>query len=177
MSDSNHTRGKMDKAEDDGPYCVLPGRDCQYNYGLDYRCNDAVGLKRCIEMKIRTPRLRKGDRVTSAIRHYTDIGYTARVTKNLHLWEFEVFEILSHERQLLWHDNSKIGSPCPVEFLEQAKRFLHGHIRWDGCSNWHFDEQDRVMLHFCDVEQASNIGALFRRLYEWAASEMPEASL
>ncbi len=118
----------------------------------------------------------------SEIRHYRELGYTVRVQKSSHCWDFEVFQILPHGRQILWYDRRaaawNMASPCPrsVDSLEDAVRFLHGHIKWDGCSNWHFNEQDQVMLHFCDVEQASNIGVLFRRMYEWAATEMPEVT-
>ncbi|CAB3754323.1 hypothetical protein LMG29542_02315 [Paraburkholderia humisilvae] len=39
------------------------------------------------------------------------------------------------------------GTSCvePTQ-LQDAEIYLHGSVKWDGCSNWHFDEQDRVML-------------------------------
>lgn len=50
-----------------------------------------------------------------------------------------------------------------------APTFLHGDIKWDGCSNWSFDEQDRVMLHFCGAVAATGLGRLMRRMYEIAS--------
>lgn len=57
--------------------------------------------------------------------------------------------------------------------LVEAQVFLQGAIKWDGCSNWHFDEQDNCMLHFCGARQASGIGRLMERMYDIAAARMP----
>jgi len=64
-------------------------------------------------------------------------------------------------------------SPDPVKKIDEAQVFLHGSIKWDGCSNLHFDEQDNVCLHFCGREEATNIGVLFDRLYDLAAKMIP----
>lgn len=56
-----------------------------------------------------------------------------------------------------------------------TESFLHGYVKWDGCSNWHFDEQDRIMLHFCGVKRATDIGELFRRIYQIALAEFEAA--
>jgi len=66
-----------------------------------------------------------------------------------HYCEFEAFEILSSER------------------------FLHGSIKWDGCSNWHFDIQDDCMIHFCSAQDAAAIGVLFSELYRIADELIP----
>ena len=58
-----------------------------------------------------------------------------------------------------------------VAGLDEDVTYLCGHIQWDGCSNWVFDEQER--LHFCSVEGGKNIGILFERLYEIARNEIP----
>ncbi len=41
---------------------------------------------------------------------------------------------------------------------EAARVFLHGSVKWDGCSNWHFDEQDECMIHGCSRSDLSRIG-------------------
>lgn len=60
-----------------------------------------------------------------------------------------------------------------TDFLAEAQVFLRGAIKWDGCSNWHFDEQDIGMLHFCGVGRASSIGRLMERMYDLASARMP----
>lgn len=62
------------------------------------------------------------------------------------------------------------GSGPPTESFDDADTFLHGHIKWDGCSNWSF--QYDCMLHFCGVEQGFAIGILFMRLYDEAAARL-----
>jgi hypothetical protein len=52
--------------------------------------------------------------------------------------------------------------------LSEAPVFIHGSVKWDGCSNWHFDEQDKAMLHFCGPEDAAEVGQLLARMYEIA---------
>jgi hypothetical protein len=89
-----------------------------------------------------------------------------------HYCEFEVFEILSSEPTTLW--NLPSGSrPDPTDDLSKAERFLHGSIKWDGCSNWHFDIQDGCMIHFCSAQDAAAIGVLFNELYEMADELIP----
>ena len=62
------------------------------------------------------------------------------------------------------------GSWAPYEFevdLPQEDLYLHGSVKWDGCSNWHFDEQDRVMLHGCDRKDLLNIGEVMALCWDW----------
>lgn len=40
-----------------------------------------------------------------------------------------------------------------------------GHIKNDGCSNWHFDD----CVHFCDAEEATAIGKVMEFCYKQAA--------
>lgn len=49
-----------------------------------------------------------------------------------------------------------------------AEVFLRGSVKWDGCSNWEFTPFATVSAHFCDKEEAMNIGVLFQRIYEQA---------
>ena len=48
-----------------------------------------------------------------------------------------------------------------------------GHVKWDGCSNWHIPNGN-YQFHFCSIEQAKNLGVLLGELYEWANELMPE---
>lgn len=98
----------------------------------------------------------------SLIRHLP-CGFTAAFTaKDLHV-EFNVYRMISRD-PVAWNKRGE-KYPDPTEELAEAEIFLHGFIKWDGCSNWHFDEQDAAMIHFCGVEEAAEIGELFRQLY------------
>lgn len=52
--------------------------------------------------------------------------------------------------------------------LEKAQVFLAGHIKWDGCMDIRFPEQDTCMLHFCGRKDAARVGKLIDRLFDIA---------
>lgn len=71
------------------------------------------------------------------------------------------------------------GCECPADYIPleriaEAEVYLHGEIKWDGCSNWFFDEQERAMLHFCGSADAEKIGKLFCELYELTGERFRE---
>jgi hypothetical protein len=53
--------------------------------------------------------------------------------------------------------------------ITKARRYLHGDIKWDGCSNWYFDEQDHVMLHFCSLKQIEAVSGVMKECWDIAA--------
>lgn len=59
--------------------------------------------------------------------------------------------------------------------VEDAALYLSGHIKWDGCANLHFDEQDNCMLHFCGPGDVEALGAMLMALHELAREVMPKA--
>jgi len=63
--------------------------------------------------------------------------------------------------------------PDPVESMEDAEVFLHGFVKWDGCSNWHFDEQDRLMIHGCGRADIQRIGDIMAACWDWTAEILP----
>jgi hypothetical protein len=71
-----------------------------------------------------------------------------------------------------------ISGTDSVETTEEAQVYLSGSIKWDGCSNLYFDEQDSIegtkcSLHFCGKQEAMNVGVLMGRLYDLAAKIIP----
>lgn len=108
--------------------------------------------------------------------HFNDINFSVSFEADDYNCDFKVYEIIG------WNDDKKhipyfnrenyTSSPDPVENITDAQIFLHGHIKWDGCSNWYFDEQDNIMLHFCYKEQGENIGKLFSQLYDIASKNI-----
>ncbi len=110
------------------------------------------------------------------VRHWEDIEYTAEAFRHqqypdTHI-EFRVYRMTGSELVIrgevfpFGYDGGDGFSPIPN--FREAHIYLAGSVKWDGCSNWQFVEQERVMLHFCGVESASNLGELFKRLYTWA---------
>lgn len=113
-----------------------------------------------------------------AIEHLDDIGFTvAWQLDSDHRCDFTAYEIIcpyiEGQQERSWHAKGYTSSSDCVESIDLAQPFVHGYVRWDGCSNWHFDEQDSIMLHFCSKDEAGNIGRLLERLYEIAAKAIP----
>jgi hypothetical protein len=100
---------------------------------------------------------------------YDDIGFYVRTTEvGSHHANFVVFRVQGQmdDGQCVFE-----GSDGQAVFsIDEAQVFLHGDVKWDGCSNWYFDEQDEVMLHFCSKDEAMRLGLLMGRLYELAES-------
>lgn len=108
-------------------------------------------------------------------RDWPDIEFSAVATPHESYVEFAVYEIegIMEGSKPLWH---KQGSPCfpdPVDSIEEAELFLHGSVRWDGCSNWYFNEQDRAMLHGCGRNDLAALGEVMCRCWDWAREILP----
>lgn len=85
---------------------------------------------------------------------------------------YETIGVESNTGEVLF---PKDDSSQPLEGDGQPLPFLSGEVKWDGCSNWDFDIQDRCMLHFCGKGEAAGIGGLFEWLYGIAAEWMPDS--
>lgn len=105
------------------------------------------------------------------VRIFQELGYAAPPVAEDYVVSYEVFEIAG------WQDGDKplFGSEF-VDKLEDAQVFLHGDVKWDGCSNWYFDEQDRGMLHGCSKENLLSIGGVMAACWDWSAELMPNWS-
>lgn len=110
-----------------------------------------------------------GFRVVSGVEYSSDIGEPLSI-------EFSVYEVVgltATAETPIYKRAGAVSSMDMVEDVADAQRFLHGNVRWDGCSNWSFDEHDKVMMHFCGVRDAEDIGRLFSALYSIARELMP----
>jgi hypothetical protein len=65
------------------------------------------------------------------------------------------------------------GADRPVESIDDAERFMNGHVKWDGCSNLEFDDSAECMLHFCGKQHAVRLGALMGAIYDLAHEILP----
>ena len=98
-------------------------------------------------------------------------GYAYTVEMDSHVIKFVVCKIMGSTDDgegRCYHDKH-----CNFVFrFVDAEPFLHGYIKWDGCSNWDWHDRD-CMQHFCGREDAVSIGALMNHLYDIAAQRLP----
>jgi len=118
-----------------------------------------------------------------------DIGYLARYrlrTSGLHV-DVEAYKIVGEYGELeangrpvdpearpyVFLRKGATASSDVVDVLADAALWLHGSIKWNGCSNLHINAQDDSMLHFCGPSEAAAVGKLLAALYDIAREIMP----
>jgi len=107
-----------------------------------------------------------------------EIGYTirGRLDENGYYVEVEAYEMSASNPVLFRKKNSSTAKDRYIEDLENAERFLSGHVKWDGCSNLCIDEcYDGSKMHFCGKSDATKIGVLLGAIYDLAYDLMPNA--
>jgi hypothetical protein len=86
---------------------------------------------------------------------------------------FVIYEIgcSDHEGNFLY----RVEDENEIDFVKDYKSstpYLHGTVKWDGCSNWYFDEQEQGMLHFCTQEGLVNLGRLMAFCWQFASESI-----
>ena len=80
-------------------------------------------------------------------------------------------ETIEHDCPFYQKSEDMNGETTSV--LQEAQIFLHGFVKWDGCSNWCFDQQDIAMIHCCSKEDLLNIGNVMAKCWEIAEEHCP----
>lgn len=120
--------------------------------------------------------LTHGDIVTPRERvEWRDIDFVAHVWLiNKAVMGFEVFAI-AYEDQ-----DGGIGFECAgissedrtTDDIAKAYTFASGDVRFDGCSNVWFDEQERCAVHTCSRRDLENIGTMLTRVHGLASERI-----
>jgi hypothetical protein len=97
-----------------------------------------------------------------AIRQFPELDFVVKITPGEYHADYAIYEILgTHVDGTFVYNKAGADSTMePVETIEEAQIFAHGSVKWDGCSNWHFDITDDCMLHGCDRETLLNVGRI-----------------
>lgn len=61
-----------------------------------------------------------------------------------------------------------------TDSLGDAQVFLHGCVKWDGCSNWWFDVEDEIALHCCERWEITRISEVMAMCYDWTKELLPK---
>jgi len=96
------------------------------------------------------------------IRHVEKLNFTIIAKPEDYKVNYTIYdnEGIDLNGNVLFHRKNASCHPDIVENIEDAEIFIHGEVKWDGCSNWHFDEQDRVMIHGCCKEDVERLGLI-----------------
>ena len=115
------------------------------------------------------------------IRHSEPLGFTIVAEPHEYYVEYTIYDIEGWSEGNVagvydvpnWHRAGADTHPDFVKTLEEAEPYLHGSVKWDGCSNWHFDEQERVMLHGCSRADVLRFGEVMAMCWDWTAELCP----
>lgn len=89
-------------------------------------------------------------------RDWEDVGFTVLAAVGDYVVEFSIYDV--HEP----------GEPIN----DDARVVLHGHVKWDGCSNW-MTPSGNYDIHCCEREHLTNIGEALARCWDWTAELLP----
>lgn len=118
--------------------------------------------------------------VVEQIHHNEEWGFTIVATAYDYHVAYKIYEVSGWAEGAI---KGKYDKPTweklddhhiTTDSLEEAALYLHGSVKWDGCSNWHFDEQDRAMLHGCSREDLQNIGHVMTFCWDLTSKLCPK---
>jgi len=108
--------------------------------------------------------------MTSKIKHFKELNFTV-VAKIHDLYvDYNIYEIngwLEDDLPAYVKDGASSNLDY-VEDTEYATVFIEGHVKWDGCSNWMFQEcLDNTYIHGCSKSDITRIGLILGECYDW----------
>lgn len=114
---------------------------------------------------------------TELIRHELDLRFTIVASPQSHWVEYKIYEIVEASEDGKNFSWPRVGAEHGMDVvtrLEWAEPYLSGSVKWDGCSNWSFDEQDKgVALHGCSREDLLRLGEVMARCWDLTAELCP----
>jgi hypothetical protein len=114
-----------------------------------------------------------GDQIKQHFKTFKNLGYSVAAISHSHYVEYTAYQITG------WGGTEAniplYGDYAYTDKVDDAPDvFLHGSVKWDGCSNWDIDELCRRMSHSCDRQTLVNIGLILAECYDWT-KELCEA--
>lgn len=112
------------------------------------------------------------------IKHFNDLSFSVKATVHSHYVDYAGYyhEGYSPDGTPMFTERGALTHPSPVETMDEAEPYFHGSVKWDGCSNWNFDEQERCMLHGCSKSDIVNLGLILGECWEWTKELLPNFS-
>ncbi len=113
--------------------------------------------------------------------HLLNLGFTVRARADRYRADFQIYDIvaLPHtDKSGIEHGPgwTRAGATEILDWvsdLDEARVFAHGRVKWDGCSDWHFDEQEQCMLHGCSRRDIQRIGDVLGKCWDLASELIP----
>lgn len=108
------------------------------------------------------------------IRHFDDLWFTVVAAPDTHEVGYCIFKIESQGLQPAERTYCRSGLYSDeTSDLADAQVFAYGRVKWDGCSDWYFDEQEK-MIHGCSRQELIQIGEVLAACWDWTKDLIPE---
>lgn len=94
--------------------------------------------------------------------------YTIKADPKEYWVSYKVYEVAG------WMDDTQTTPLYGSEWStnqEDGHVIVEGDVKWDGCSNWSFNEQ--VMLHGCAREDLEAVGRMLSECWDMTATLCP----
>lgn len=113
---------------------------------------------------------------TTLRKDFFELDFTVIALLHEYYVEYTIYDIegIDDNKNPVWHKKNSPVAPDSVEKLSEAQIYLHGTVKFDGCSDWYFDEQDSCMLHGCSREGISRFGEIMAICWDWTGKLIPE---
>lgn len=112
------------------------------------------------------------------VKVFKDLGYAVSWEVYDYRVEYKVYEIygIQSDGVVLYHTKASHTNNNITEDESEAVLYLEGQVKWDGCSNWSFDNEG-IMLHFCDDKDFSKLGQIMLECWGMTKELIPETWL
>jgi hypothetical protein len=102
---------------------------------------------------------------------FDDLGFTVIAKPSSYKVNYKIYDVVGTDvdNKYLYERVGAEASMDTVEDLTEAQIFAHGSVKWDGCSDWHFDIQDDCMIHSCSRHGLERIGLILAACWDWTA--------
>jgi len=109
------------------------------------------------------------------IKQCLDLDFVIVAEPHSHHVDYKIYNMYGYDQATgpYFCKEDENGAINPVDNIEEADVFMSGSVKWDGCSNWHFNEQERGMIHGCCKDHLVNIGLALGEAWDWTKELIP----
>lgn len=105
------------------------------------------------------------------VREFRDLEFVVVASAGEYHVDYWIYDILGIEvgtEKVLYHKAG--GDGCdPVENIDEAEVYMHGSVKWDGCSNWNLQLDDD-----CSRVEIGRISAILAACWDMTAKLLPK---
>ena len=106
----------------------------------------------------------------SNLKVFDDIDFAVDVkVEEYRLW-FKIYLVIGREYgggPVQYQDKNR-NYTAYTDDLDKAELFAHGYVKFDSCSNWHFDIDEEIMWHACSRYELFRVGDVLSRCWDIA---------